>query len=111
MQLMKAVQVSKPGGDFELVRREIPSPREGEILIKVEACGICHGDAIVKNGTFPNIGYPRIPGHEVIGTVAGLGSLTDDFRLGERVGLGWHGDTVSNAAPAEGVTLGPARTR
>ncbi len=88
---MKAVQISKPGGDFELVQREIPKPRDGEVLIKVEACGICRGDAIVKEGHFPGIQYPRIPGHEVIGFITQLGSQDDNWRIGQRVGIGWHG--------------------
>jgi alcohol dehydrogenase, propanol-preferring len=67
MALMKAVQVNSPGSDFELVHREIPSPKENEVLIKVEACGVCHGDAIVKEGHFPGLQYPRIAGHEVVG--------------------------------------------
>ena len=91
MPLMKAVQISKPGGDFELVQREIPEPKAGEVLIKVEACGICHGDAIVKEGHFPGLQYPRIPGHEVIGTIAKLGSGVDNWQPGQRVGVGWHG--------------------
>ncbi|MGO8695419.1 MAG: alcohol dehydrogenase catalytic domain-containing protein [Rectinemataceae bacterium] len=91
MPTMRAVQVSGPGGEFELVRREIPDPGAGEVLIKVEACGVCHGDAIVKEGHFPGLQYPRIPGHEVIGTIAALGSAVGGFRVGERVGVGWHG--------------------
>ena len=63
MSLMKAIQVNAPGGDFQLVDKEIPEPKENEILIKVEACGICRGDAVVKEGRFPGIKYPRVPGH------------------------------------------------
>ncbi len=66
MALMKAVQVNSPGGKFELVRKEVPEPKENEVLIKVAACGICHGDSVTKEGHFPGIVYPRIPGHEVI---------------------------------------------
>jgi D-arabinose 1-dehydrogenase-like Zn-dependent alcohol dehydrogenase len=88
---MRAVHVSKAGGDFELVQREIPEPGAGEALIKVEACGVCHGDAIVKEGTFPGIRYPRIPGHEVIGSIAKLGPGTEFFKPGTRVGVGWRG--------------------
>ena len=91
MSLMQAVQISKPGGDFELVQREIPEPQGGEVLIKVEACGICHGDAIVKEGHFPGIQYPRIPGHEVIGIIAKLGPEVENWKPGQRVGVGWHG--------------------
>ena len=91
MSLMKAIQVNSPGSDFKLVQKEIPSPQENEILIKVSACGICHGDAIVKEGHFPGIKYPRIPGHEVMGTVVQLGARVEDWKLGQRVGVGWHG--------------------
>ena len=70
---------------------EVPQPRENEVLVKVEACGVCHGDAIVKEGTFPGLSYPRIPGHEVIGTIAKLGQLVEGWAPGQRVGIGWHG--------------------
>ena len=91
MSLMKAIQVTSPGADFELVQKEIPEPRENEVLIKVAACGVCHGEALVKEGHFPGIKYPRIPGHEVIGAVDKLGSRVDGWKLGQRVGVGWHG--------------------
>ncbi len=91
MSLMKAVQVPGPGADFELVRKEIPDPQEGEVLIKVEVCGICHGDAIVKEGRYPNIKYPRIPGHEVVGTIAKTGPGVSFWKTGQRVGVGWFG--------------------
>jgi hypothetical protein len=67
-------QVSKAGGEFELVEREIPQPGVGEVRIKVEACGICHSDQIVKHGGFPGLNYPRVPGHEVVGFVEEVGS-------------------------------------
>jgi propanol-preferring alcohol dehydrogenase len=91
MPLMKAVQVSSPGSGFELVRKEIPEPKENEVLIKVEACGVCHGDALVREGHFPGIQYPRIPGHEVIGIIKKSGSGVDHWKIGQRVGVGWHG--------------------
>jgi len=91
MSLMKAIQVRSPHSDFELVHREIPTPQENEVLIKVAACGICHGDMIVKEGHFPGIKYPIIPGHEVMGTISKLGSCVEDWKLGQRVGIGWHG--------------------
>jgi len=89
--LMKAMQVSAPGGDFKLVQKEIPEPREHEVLLKVQACGVCHGDAIVKEGYFPGLSYPRTPGHEVVGTIAKLGSESHYWRVGQRVGVGWRG--------------------
>ncbi len=91
MPLMKAVEVKSPGADFELVKREIPEPHENEVLIKVEACGICRGDAIAKEGYFPGIEYPRIPGHEVVGIIYKTGSGVKGRKKGQRVGVGWHG--------------------
>jgi D-arabinose 1-dehydrogenase-like Zn-dependent alcohol dehydrogenase len=88
---MKAIQVSAPGADFELVNREIPLPREGEVLIKVQACGVCHGEAVIKGGHFPGLTYPRIPGHEVMGRIDKLGSKVSNWNIGQRVGVGWHG--------------------
>src|ERR1022692_761480 len=89
-RIMKAMQISKPGGDFELVNKVIPEPKENEVLIKVHACGVCHGEAVTKDGFFPGIKYPRIPGHEVIGTIDKLGSRIDNWKVGQRVGIGWH---------------------
>lgn len=90
MPKMKAVQVNAPGADFELVQREIPEPKANEVLIKVEACGICHGDAIAKEGHYPGLQYPRIPGHEVVGMVQQAGSKDSAWKVGQRVGVGWH---------------------
>jgi propanol-preferring alcohol dehydrogenase len=69
MAKMKAIQVTAPGTEFKLVNIDIPEPKGNEVLIKVEACGICHGDVLVKEGHFPGLTYPRIPGHEVVGTI------------------------------------------
>jgi propanol-preferring alcohol dehydrogenase len=91
MPLMKAIQVNAPGAEFKLVRKEIPEPKEHEVLLKVEACGVCHGDAIVKFGHFPGLTYPRTPGHEVVGTIAKLGSESHHLKVGQRVGVGWRG--------------------
>lgn len=88
---MKAVQIKEAGGDFEVVDRDIPSPGDKEVLIKVEACGICHSDMFVKEGAFPGIEYPRVPGHEVIGKIEKVGSGVSTFKKGQRVGVGWHG--------------------
>ena len=71
---MKAAQISKPGGDFEIVEREIPKPGAGQVLIKVQACGICHSDSLVKDGGLPGLQYPRIPGHEVVGVIDAVGA-------------------------------------
>src|SRR5437879_5941107 len=87
---MRAVQVTKPKGPFEIVEREIPEPQAGWLRIKVQACGICHSDSLVKDGTWPGIQYPRVPGHEVIGVVDTIGSDVAEWKSGQRVGVGWH---------------------
>jgi D-arabinose 1-dehydrogenase-like Zn-dependent alcohol dehydrogenase len=88
---MKAVQISKPGGNFEVVERPIPEPGRGQVRIKVEACGICHSDALVKEGYWPGIQYPRVPGHEIAGRIDSLGADVTLWKPGQRVGVGWHG--------------------
>src|SRR5256714_3648615 len=88
---MKAAQISKPGGDFELVEREIPQPGHGQVRVKVEACGICHSDSVTKEGLFPGIQYPRVPGHEVAGVIDAVGDGVTNWKQGDRVGVGWHG--------------------
>src|SRR5579863_421905 len=88
---MKAVQVSKAGGDFEIVEREIPNPLAGQVRIKVQACGVCHSDALTKEGAWPGIEYPRVPGHEIAGVVDELGAGVSAWKKGQRVGVGWHG--------------------
>lgn len=100
------MQVERPGGDFVAVERELPSPDENEALVRVEACGVCHGDAIVKEGHFPNLRYPRVPGHEVVGTIAGLGSRVRDLELGQRVGVGWHGGHCFHCAACRAGIFG-----
>jgi D-arabinose 1-dehydrogenase-like Zn-dependent alcohol dehydrogenase len=84
-------QVAKAGGDFELVERDIPQPGAGEVRIKVEACGICHSDALVKQGGFPGLTYPRVPGHEAVGFIDEVGSGVTEWNKGDHVGVGWHG--------------------
>jgi propanol-preferring alcohol dehydrogenase len=91
MAKMKAVQVTKAGGPFEVVERNIPEPGEGQVRIRVEACGICHSDAFVKGGGFPGLVLPRIPGHEIAGRVEALGPRVSAWKVGDRVGVGWHG--------------------
>src|SRR5580658_5536897 len=88
---MKAVQVSKPGGNFEVVERNIPEPAKNQVRIKVEACGICHSDALVKEGYWPGIQYPRVPGHEIAGRIDAVGADITNWKPGQRVGVGWHG--------------------
>jgi len=91
MPKMRVAQVSRPKGPFELVERDIPEPAVGQVRIKVQACGVCHSDSVTKEGLFPNIEYPRVPGHEVIGTVDAIGAGVAGWQLGGRVGVGWHG--------------------
>jgi len=88
---MKAAQIPKPGGDFQIVEREIPKPGAGQVLIKVQACGICHSDVLTKEGAWPGIQYPRVPGHEVAGIIDELGAGVSEWKKGQRVGVGWHG--------------------
>src|SRR5213594_1864259 len=88
---MKAAQISKAGGDFELVERDIPQPGPGQVRVKVEACGICHSDVLIKEGLWPGIQYPRVPGHEVAGRIDAVGSGVTGWEKGRRVGVGWHG--------------------
>ena len=88
---MKAAQVSKPGGNFEIVERPIPEPGWAQVRIKVEACGVCHSDAIVKQSGFPGLQYPRVPGHEIAGRIDALGAGVTQWKPGQRVGVGWHG--------------------
>lgn len=86
-----AAVISKAEGEFELVEREIPQPGAGEIRIKVEACGVCHSDVIVKRGAFPWLKYPLVAGHEVVGYVDEVGSGVTEWKKGDHVGVGWHG--------------------
>jgi len=88
---MKAAQISRAGGDWELVEREIPEPKNGQVRVKVEACGICHSDALVKEGVWPTLQYPRVPGHEIAGRIDALGDNVNAWQKGQRVGVGWHG--------------------
>src|SRR5215472_15917525 len=91
MAKMKAVQVPKPGADFQVVEREVPEPGAGQVRIKVQACGVCHSDALTKDGSWPGIQYPRVPGHEIAGLIDELGAGVTTWKQGQRVGVGWHG--------------------
>src|SRR5207247_781035 len=88
---MRAVQVPRGGGPLELVERDIPEPQPGWVRVKVDACGVCHSDSFVKEGLWPGIQYPRVPGHEVIGVVDLAGERVKPWKDGQRVGVGWHG--------------------
>ena len=91
MPTMKAAQISKPGGNFEIVERPIPEPGRGQVRIKVEACGVCHSDVLVKEGHWPGLQYPRVPGHEIAGRIDAVGADVTNWKVGQRVGVGWHG--------------------
>lgn len=91
MSKMRAVQVSRKDGPLELVEREIPKPGPGAVRIRVEACGICHSDSFTKEGTFPGVLYPRVPGHELAGVVDAVGAGVVQWEPGQRVAVGWHG--------------------
>lgn len=91
MAKMRAAQIGRAGGNFEIVEREIPQPPPGWVRIKVHACGICHSDSLVKEGLWPELQYPRVPGHEVAGVIDAVGSDVPQWKPGQRVGVGWHG--------------------
>ena len=91
MAKMRAVEVPAAQGDFRIVERDIPDPAPGEVRIQVEACGICHGDSVVKEGLVPGIEYPRVPGHEVAGVIDAVGAGVRGWKPGQRVGVGWNG--------------------
>jgi len=91
MATMRTVQVTRPNGPLELIERDIPEPGAGAVRVRVEACGICHSDSMTKEGTWPGIVYPRVPGHEIAGTIDALGTGVPGWTRGQRVGVGWHG--------------------
>src|ERR1700733_5243763 len=96
MAKMRAVQVAQAGGPFEIVEREIPEPEAGTVRIKVHACGVCHSDSVTKDGLFPGIQYPRVPGHEVLGVIDAVGQNVPRWKAGQRVGVGWNGGYCGN---------------
>lgn len=96
---MRAVQVSGAAGEFEMVERPIPEPGPLEVRVAVDACGVCHSDSFTKEGTWPDIEYPRVPGHEVAGRIDATGSAVDGWAVGQRVGIGWHGDHCFTCEP------------
>jgi alcohol dehydrogenase/propanol-preferring alcohol dehydrogenase len=93
------MQVTRAGGPFELVERGIPEPGPWQVRIRVEACGICHSDAFIKEAHFPGLQLPRVPGHEVAGRVDAVGPEVTDYRTGDRVGVGWHGGHCFTCEP------------
>ena len=91
MTKMKVAQVAKRNAALEIVERDVPDPKPREVRIKVQACGVCHSDMFTVVGAFPGIRYPRVPGHEVIGIIDAVGAEVPDWKVGMRVGVGWHG--------------------
>jgi D-arabinose 1-dehydrogenase-like Zn-dependent alcohol dehydrogenase len=96
---MKVAQISKPGAEWEIVDRAIPEPKAGEVRIKVEACGVCHSDVMVKEGHWPGLQYPRVPGHEIAGRIDAVGAGVPQWKPGQRVGVGWHGGHCFHCDP------------
>jgi alcohol dehydrogenase/propanol-preferring alcohol dehydrogenase len=99
MPTMRAVQIPSKSAPFELVERELPQPGPGEVRVKVEACGVCHSDSIAKDGLFPNIRYPIVPGHEIAGVIDALGAGVTTWSIGTRVGVGWFGGHCGHCDP------------
>lgn len=88
---MRSVQIPRPQGSFEIVERAKPEPENRQVRIRIQACGICHGDSVTKDGLFPNIKYPIVPGHEIIGIIDAVGDDVIQWKIGQRVGVGWFG--------------------
>jgi D-arabinose 1-dehydrogenase-like Zn-dependent alcohol dehydrogenase len=99
MAKMRAVQVSEAGGPFELVERDVPQPGRDEALVRVHACGICHSDSFAKDGGYPGVSFPVVPGHEIAGEIAALGEGVQGWKVGERVGVGWFGGNCGYCEP------------
>jgi D-arabinose 1-dehydrogenase-like Zn-dependent alcohol dehydrogenase len=99
MATMRAMQIGEKGGDFELVEREVPTPGRGEVLVRVHACGVCHSDMMAKEGAFPGVPFPIVPGHEVAGEIAELGEDVNGWTKGQRVGVGWFGGNCGYCEP------------
>jgi D-arabinose 1-dehydrogenase-like Zn-dependent alcohol dehydrogenase len=95
----KYVQVEKPGLPLKVVSRDVPEPKAGEVRVRVEACGVCHSDSVTVEGSFPSIRYPRVPGHEIVGTVDAVGADVPQWKVGERVGIGWYGGHCRRCEP------------
>ena len=99
MATMRVMQIARAGGPFEIVERPIPSPGPGAVRIRVQACGICHSDSLTKEGHLPGIQYPRVPGHEVAGVIDAVGPNAVEWRVGQRVGVGWNGGYCGHCDP------------
>jgi len=99
MAKMRAVQVARAGGPLELVERDVPEPARGEVRVRVEVCGVCHSDSFTVEGQWPNLSFPRIPGHEIAGVIDAIGAGVVGWRTGQRVGVGWFGGNCGHCEP------------
>jgi D-arabinose 1-dehydrogenase-like Zn-dependent alcohol dehydrogenase len=99
MPRMRVAQIAEANGPLEIVEREIPEPGAGFVRLKVEACGVCHSDSFTKEGTWPGIQYPRVPGHEIAGIIDAIGAGVAGWAPGQRVGVGWHGGHCGRCDP------------
>lgn len=111
MTTMRVAQIAGPNGQFEIVERPIPPAAPGTVRIKVAACGICHSDALVKEGLWPGIQYPRVPGHEVAGTIDAVGAGVTRWTKGQLVGVGWHGGHCGHCDPCRRADFFACETR
>jgi propanol-preferring alcohol dehydrogenase len=98
VRIMNKVVVNGAGGRFELLKEQLREPGTGQVRVKVQACGICHTDALIKEGIWPGIVYPRSPGHEIAGVIDSVGTATDPWKVGDRVGIGWYGGKCGRCA-------------
>jgi len=99
MTAMRVAQVAHAKGPLEIVERPIPEPATGSVRIKVQACGVCHSDSVTKEGLFPGMQYPRVPGHEVVGVIDAVGTGVTRLHTGQRVGVGWNGGYCGQCDP------------
>lgn len=99
MAKMRAVQVTRGGGPLELVERDLPEPKQGEVRVRVEACGVCHSDSLTVEGQWPGLAFPRIPGHEIAGAIDKVGAGVEGWSAGQRVGVGWFGGHCGHCEP------------
>ena len=99
MAKMRAVQVARAGGSLEIVEREVPEPARGEVRVRIQACGVCHSDSLTVEGQWSGLTFPRIPGHEIAGVIEAIGADVVEWRVGQRVGVGWFGGNCGHCEP------------
>src|SRR5271156_4464946 len=99
MPKMRAVQVARKNGPLELVERDVPEPKRGEVRVRVQACGVCHSDSVTVQGLFPTMGSPAVPGHEIAGVIDAVGEDVIGWDVGTRVGVGWFGGHCGRCGP------------